>query len=219
MIHPPAPNVVGPASVGPSDLRWEKKAEELEFKALESVRSAAEKWSASLAAILGLTATVLVVKGRESVTELSSGAQLAVGLILAAAFVAAVTATMLAALAAQGTPKNLDWPSGSRLRQWERAAALKAKQRLRWSRVLTLLAVLLIAAGVALVWYGPEAGDSGSAVLFAPEHGAPLCGSLVHGTGGLELKVGETSSQLPSGPYSSIVTVESCPPQPKSGGH
>ena len=213
MIPPEAPHIVGPASVGPGDRRWEKKAEDLEFKALENVRSAAEKWGASLAAILALTGTVLVVKGRESVTELSSGAQLGIGLILGVAFIVAVSATMLAALAAQGTPKDLHWPSGPRLRQWERAAALTAKQRLRWSRMLTLLSVLLIAGGVALLWYGPEAEGSGSTVLLAPERGMPLCGSLVQGTSGLELKVGETSSRLPPGPYSSIVAVENCPPK------
>lgn len=218
MSDSPPPRIVGPAGVGPVDVLWQKKAEELEFKALDNVRSAGEKWGVTLGALLGLTGTVLVVKGPESVTDLTSGGKLAVGLTLALAFLAAIAATVLAALAAQGTPRRLNWPSGPRLREWEHGAALKAKNRLFWSRACTLVAVLAIAVAVAFAWFGPEAEASGSTVLLAPEQGAPLCGKLVNGSAGVELKVGDKTTPAPPGPYTSVVAVDSCPSQNPASG-
>jgi hypothetical protein len=215
----PGPEIVGPADVGPAEVRWEKKAEELEFEALANVRAGAEKWAASLGAVLGLTATVLVVKGREDISELSDRTQVAVGLILAVALVLAVIATVLAAYAAQGTPKDLKWPSGPKLREWERNEALTAKGQLATSRVVTLVAVVAIATAAGLTWFGPEAPSSGSTVLLAPESGIPLCGALVNGEQGLELEVEKVARALPPGPYSSVLGVERCPKaEPGNGG-
>ena len=213
MIPPEAPHIVGPASVGPGDRRWEKKAEDLEFKALENVRSAAEKWGASLAAILALTGTVLVVKGRESVTELSSGAQLGIGLILGVAFIVAVSATNVGSARRPGDAQR------SPLAEWAAVAPVGAGGRPDGETAVALVAHVDPALRPAdrrrrsASLYGPEAEGSGSTVLLAPERGMPLRGSLVQGTSGLELKVGETSSRLPPGPYSSIVAVESRPPK------
>jgi hypothetical protein len=207
----PGVTIVGSADVGPDDLRWEKRLRELEFESLAKVRTAAEKWGATLTAILGLTGSVLVVKGAEDVTKLSSGNKLLVALALLAAFVFALAAAVLAALAAQGTPKELHWPSGPALRSWERNEALKAKMQLRESRGATVIAVLCMVAAIGVAWFGEGAASSPSTVLFTPANGKPLCGGLVNGDSGLELEVGDKTTALPAGSYENVVPVGSCP--------
>lgn len=203
--------IVGAVEVGPIDLRWEKKAEELEFEALPAVRGAAEKWSATLTAILGLVSTVLVVKGAEDVTKLSSESKAIIGVLLGLALAAAFYAAYQAAKAAQGTPANLAWPSGPGLRRWEREQAKSAKEKLLESRAATGVAVLLMAAAIALAWFGNQAESSGSAVLMTSDAGKPLCGSLVNGPDGLEMETGSKKVTLPKGPYDTVTQVDGCP--------
>ncbi len=207
----PQVEIVGAVEVGPIDLRWEKKAEELEFEALATVRGAAEKWSATLTAILGLVSTVLVVKGAEDVTKLSSESKIIIGGFLAVALVAAFYAAFQAAKAAQGTPANLAWPSGAGLRAWEREQAKDAKRKLLESRGATGVAVFLMAAAIALAWFGNQPQGSGSTVLMTQDAGTPLCGSLNNGANGLELKMGSKEITLPKGPYDTVTEVEACP--------
>ncbi|HSS41097.1 MAG TPA: hypothetical protein VLK37_00940 [Solirubrobacterales bacterium] len=203
--------IVGAVEVGPIDLRWEKKAEELEFEALPTVRGAAEKWSATLTAILGLVSTVLVVKGAEDVTKLSSESKAIIGVLLALALVAAFYAAYQAAKAAQGTPANLAWPSGPGLRTWEREQAKSAKKKLLESRAATGAAVLLMATAIALAWFGNQAESSGSTVLMTQDAGTPLCGSLKNGPDGLEMEIGSKKITLPKGPYDTVTQVDACP--------
>jgi hypothetical protein len=210
-VPDPEVQIVAATNVGPADLRWEKKAEELEFEALAKVRGAAEKWGTTLTAILGLVSTVLVVKGAEDVTKLSSNGKLAVALILGAALVCAVAAAAFAAFAAQGTPKELGWPSGRTLRRWERSQALKAKGQLRVSRSATILAVILMATALGVSWFGARAETSGSTLLFTPAQGKPLCGAVVNGGSELELEVGDAKVKLPEGPYNTVTAVGACP--------
>jgi hypothetical protein len=141
-------------------LRWEERAEELELRSLEFVRSAAEKWAASLAAILALFGTVLVVKGGDDISRLSSGYKVAVAVLLLLGFAAASYATWQAALAAQGTPEELQWPTGPNLRRWERDRALSAKRQLRRSRLVTWLAVIFLVFAVGLTWFGESASTA-----------------------------------------------------------
>jgi len=210
--------VVGPGEVGPGIQRWEKRLADLEIEELSKVRTAAEKWAATLAALLGLSGTILIVRGADEIGGLSDGTKAAIGLFLVIAFVAAVVATVLTAYAAQGTPKNLAWPTAAKLREWEHSQAKTAKSQLLASRLLTLVAVGAIAIAVAIAWLGDEAKSSGSKVLFTPAAGKPLCGSLLNTDAGLELEVGEDHVALPAGPYDNAVPVDSCPIQEEKEG-
>lgn len=210
-MNPPEPEVIGPGEVGPDIQRWEKRLADLETEELSKVRAAAEKWAATLTALLGLAGTVLIVRGAEEISGLSDGTKIAIGVLLVIAFVAAVVATVLTAYAAQGTPKNLEWPTAASLREWEHKQAKTAKSRLFHSRWISLVAVLAIAIAVAVAWLGEAAESSGSKVLFTPATGKPLCGSLVNAAGGLELEIGDKHVALPPGPYDNTISVDSCP--------
>lgn len=214
-MTPPEPEVIGPGEVGPDIQRWEKRLADLETEELSKVRAAAEKWAATLGTLLGLAGTVLIVRGAEEISGLSDGTKTAIGLLLALAFLLAVTATVLTAYAAQGTPKKLEWPTAASLRDWEHNQAKTAKRLLFHSRWITLVAVLAIAVAVAVAWLGEAAESSGSKVLFTPATGQPLCGSLVNTDGGLKLEIGDEQVALPSGPYDNTISVDSCPAEEK----
>jgi hypothetical protein len=210
-LNPVPPKVVGGAPSGELEAKWEKRAEELELEALPKVRGVAEKWAATVGVLLGLAGTILVVKGPEEIGALPSGARLLIGLLLATAFVLAVIATVLAAYAAQGTPTDLEYPTGATLREAETEATKTARTRLSRSRHFTLLAVVLLAAGVATAWIWPQEAKSGSTVLFTPNSGKPLCGSLVNTEEGLAIEANDKLVLLPAGPYDNAVAVEGCP--------
>lgn len=152
-----------------SDLRWEDRADELEFEALDRVRSAAEKWAASLAAILALFGALLVVKGRDDISRLTAGFEIAVACLLLIGLGAAAHATWQAALAAQGTPEDLRWPTGPELRRWELERAREAKRQLRRSRQSTWLAVIALVLAVGLTWFGKSESQSAETVQIASQ--------------------------------------------------
>jgi hypothetical protein len=218
-LSAPGPKIIGAAPASALDARWEKRAEELEFEALGKVRGAAEKWTATLAALLGLVGTILLVKGPDEVGKLPTAAQYLIGALLLFALIAAVRATVLAAYAAQGTPEDLEYPNGAKLRKEERRWAEESKQKLTASRQITLVAVGLIALAVLVGWVWPQSSSSsGSTVLLTPAQGQPLCGTLVNGPDALELEVGESREALPPGPYDNVIAVEGCPEKEASGG-
>jgi hypothetical protein len=198
----------------PSDLKWEEKAEQLEFESLTRVRGAAEKWAASLGAILGLLGTVLLVKGREDITRLTTLFQVLVAGSLLIALACAAIAIYLAALAAQGTPAELRWPIGSRLRTWERAEALKAKRRLKKSRWLTGAVVGILALAVGLTWFGDaQSTETSSNVLLVRKLAPPVCGKLeLSPSKALQVKPSDhTAVPIEDADVSVIAIVDDCP--------
>jgi hypothetical protein len=218
MIVPPDPGIVlRPRRATPSDVRWAERADELEFETLTRVRAASEKWAASLAAILGLTGAVFVVKGRDDVSKLDTPYQVAVGILLLVALIVAAIATYLAARAAQGTPTDVKWPNGGKLRRWEHEEALAARKHLRASRVLALVTVSIVVLAIGLTWFGeakPASADS-SAVVILRATGAPLCGTLIsaRGPGEVALDAGDAPPvALPAATLRAIVPVAGCPP-------
>jgi hypothetical protein len=204
-----------PRRATPSDVRWAQRADELEYNALSRVRSTAEKWTASLGAILGLGGTVLLVKGREDISTLETTYQVLVGVVLLAALGVALAATVVGGLAAQGTPRNVRWPSGTKLRRWEREQALSAIGRLRTSRVLAIVAVGLIVVAVGLTWFGEaESTSKPPTVVVLQESGSVLCGRLVAGetAGAVQLSTTDGgATALQGGDVVSVVPVSGCP--------
>jgi hypothetical protein len=211
--------VLRPRRVTPTDLRWAERADDLQFEALSLVRAAAEKWAASLLAILGLTGTVLVVKGREDLTELDLLYQVVVAVLLLLGVGAAAVATFLAARAAQGTPEEVKWPSGAKLRRWEHDQARKARRKLMWSRRVTLMAVAFIVLAVGVTWFGEggESAASASAIVQTAD-GVTVCGKLAKaaGPGNVRLAVrdGDSTTHVQMGGARSIVSVTACPKEP-----
>lgn len=196
----------------PSDLAWEDRADQLEFQALTAVRSSAEKWGASLAAILGLFGTILLVKGRTDITQLMQGYQIAIATLLLLAILTAAVAVYEAALAAQGTPEKLHWPGGGALRQWELQRADNAKDQLKLSRVLTFFAVGFVLIAIGLTWFGKaEPSPSGAAVVVTVSGSAPHCGTLASAQDGSLALRGGDGKVTPIPPGANVIAVSGCP--------
>ena len=128
------------------------------------VRARAEKWVAALTALTGLLASVLVVKGPDTVTDLTTGTKLTVGILFAVAFVLLAYATYQGYAAAYGKPGMLDELSpnpieglAARLRQARRITAANAQGAVRNAVIATFAAIGLIAAAVAVTWFPPSA--------------------------------------------------------------
>jgi MFS family permease len=170
---------VNAADVDSNTLRWEEKVEQLEFEALDRVRTTAEKWAVSLGGILGLFSTLLLVKGPSDIGGLTRDFKVIVGVVLVLALLAAVLAVYLAGLAAQGIPETVAWPSGAELREWERNQAKRAKARLRRSRQLTVPAVGLVIGAIALTWYGPRPPARTPTAVTVPVRDVAMCGNLL----------------------------------------
>lgn len=220
MSAPPKTKLVlRPHRVTPTDLRWAERADNLQFEALGLVRAAAEKWAASLLAILGLTGTVLVVKGRDDLTELDFLYQVVVAVLLLLGVGAAAVATFLAARAAQGTPEEVTWPSGAKLRRWEHEQARSARRKLMWSRRVTLVAVAFIVLAVGVTWFGEGSDSAASAsVIVQTADGVTVCGKVADaaGPGNVHLAVrdGDSTTHVQMREARSIVSVTACPEEP-----
>ena len=113
-----------------------------------------------MGAILGLFGALLVVKSRDDISKLTAGFEIAVACLLLIGFCAAAYATWQAALAAQGTPEDLRWPTGPRLRRWELERAREAKRQLRRSRQSTWLAMIALVLAIGFTWFGKSESPS-----------------------------------------------------------
>jgi hypothetical protein len=156
-----------------------------------------------------------LVKGRDDLAELTDAYQVVVAIVLLLALVAAAFALGFAAYAAQGTPKDLHWPTGDKLRVFERNAAVTAKKRLRYSRILTFVTVGLLALGVGLTWFGeakPPDTTAPSLLVVSPTIGA-TCGSLALNESGAVVLTQSDGAQVPIDPTvgTQVVVVPSCP--------
>lgn len=149
----------------PLDLDAAEQLERNEAGRLNLVRARAEKWIAGISALGGLLATVLVVKGRDSITDITPLWRVVVAGGLALALVVAAYATYRAYQAAFGTPGALaeinPLPLAGlhgRLAAARRATAIAALGNLKAAVVAIFVAIALIAAAVGVTWFAPTRG-------------------------------------------------------------
>ena len=145
---------VRPKRLSNVDLEWEKRAEELQLQGLSNVRATAKQWVATLSTLFGLLSALLIVKGRTDISNLRTGYQVVVGVLLLIAVLTAAFAVWQAAKAAQGAPEELGWLSGPKLRQWELERARTARGQLRDSRIMAVVAMAALASAIAFTWFG-----------------------------------------------------------------
>jgi hypothetical protein len=206
---PPVPGNWG----APDDLQWDDEATALRHTALADVRGVAEKWGATVAALLGVFGIVVFAKGPSTLTDVPGKDAYAVLVLAVLAVAAAAAATYLGALAAQGTPENLDNLNGWTLKQLYKDRLPIAIGRLKKSRALTLAAALLILSAVVIAWLAALHGrgkTEGQSVLVTSVQGRVMCGKLKLIDGKLVLEFGKGANQPLEG-VRQVVTVAACP--------
>lgn len=201
---------VGPAT--PQDLAWEDAAEKANLEALPRLRGTAEKWAGSISALLGLFGVAAVVSGPDQFSDLKEpyATEVAVGILIAAAL--AVTATVLALLAAQGSPTTLKLLTGERFRRWSESEFNVGRRRLAVSRWLTLTALAVLAVSIALAWFGPmkETASSPNVLVISPQGAA--CGRVdISKPETLTITGSRGSAVIPIRGIRHVVPVANCP--------
>jgi hypothetical protein len=189
--------------------RWEEIAEELPFGQLERVRTSADKWLTTISALTGLTSLLTLLASGETTRQPTDVPQFLVGAFLALAFISAISAIYLGALAAQGgSTKILNDPL--EVRNWYRDEAAKAANHLLSSRRFALAAAILVGLSTFVAWYGPDEQESMTSAIITLQSGTILCKTiLTDANGNVVFDLGTLSNPIQN--VSSLQLVEECP--------
>ncbi|GLX93225.1 hypothetical protein [Herbidospora sp. NBRC 101105] len=196
-----------------ADLRrWAQRADQLRFGQLEVARKQAESWRTGLAGLTGLLGAVLIVKGKDTVSDLAAPYIWIVISFLALALAGLVTATLTAIRASSGTPGDDLLLSGEDLQRWTRREVLLIGRHIRRARALTIAALALVSTAVGLSWVGPTTSKD---FLVMVHTGAEVvCGVLLQsGDGETIIKTeppGEHYRVIRLAAMSAIKPVKSC---------
>src|SRR5215203_3287062 len=202
----PQPQVRVSPGRGPADIKFAEQAEELRNTELERVRQTAENWRTGLAGLLALIATVSVVKGRDTITDLALLWKVLVGVFLLAALICAAVGAYYALRAAYGWPEHV--PT-DQLRKWRYQRSEDAVDDLGRARTLTFITLGLLVVAIGLTWYGPTDPPAFVNAAWADE---TVCGKLIDSNETeLLIKIDEdVTKQVPLDALKSLSVVEEC---------
>jgi Na+/proline symporter len=139
----------------PEDGIWEQAALAWQTEALPSVRASAERWAAGLSTLLGGAGIGVLLAGPGRFISLESCYETLAKSLFFAAGIAALVALALAIAAASATSRTLFLLSGPALRKVHRQAVRRAVTQLGISRIATMIALTLLLASAALLFFGP----------------------------------------------------------------
>ncbi|MFG1722658.1 hypothetical protein ACGFII_28930 [Micromonospora chalcea] len=165
------------------DERWKLEADDLRHRGLATIREAAGRWLQTIALLLGIFSVVGFIKGPESLAKLDDGVAYALTVLVLAAAASAAAATWLAALASQGSPEMVGVLTGPKLRDLVTSTCQRVTLQLWWSRLLTVVAAVLVASGMGLAWLSSIADSDRStvSVLVVDGDGSVVCGPVEQG--------------------------------------
>lgn len=202
----PDPVVRLSPGVVPADIDRAEELQELRRTELERVRKTAENWRTGLAGLLALIATVTVVKGRDTITDLASWAKVAVGIALLVALICAAVGGYLALRAAYGWPEQA--PT-SEQRKWRYQRSLEAVRDLRRARNLTAATLVFLVAAIGLTWYSPTDPPAFVSASYGDQE---ACGELVRSDDAeLTLEIDRYNTEaIPLDQLTELSVVEAC---------
>lgn len=192
--------------------RWAQLASDLKFSQLDTARRQAEVWRAGLAALTALLTAILVLKGRDNVSDLTEPYQALVVSLLALALTLLLAATMWLSRALAGPPGRTTLLTGEALKDWTEHEVDKISAALRLVPLLAVIGVFTVAAAVGTTWLAPIQPTASSLVQVTSPAGQE-CGEFI----------GETAKQvilrpltgpatvIPLSAVTSITPVTTCP--------
>lgn len=169
--------LAGAAVSGAAARRWEKLARELEFTQLQELRRQAEGWRTGLTGLTALLAVLVLLKGRDSLTELPVWARSTATVLLFLGFALLVAGSLLAVRSAHGLPGEKIWSGGQALRRWTEREAARVTRALAWASVCCVLGLLLVVGAVVLAWAATEAKPTHLVRVTTGD--GEVCGALV----------------------------------------
>jgi len=189
---------------------WDERAAQTRADyGLDSVRTGASKWAASIAALLGILSTVAFVTGPTDLVKEVGGwpAKLAGALVLVAAGCALV-GLFYATIAEQGAPQWSDNLTGWELKRRTRHYADESAKKFLRSRQLVLFALLFVVVATGVAWGAALTRDKSQSAIVLKSGGA-VCGTLHTQDGNLNVKAGKKTTRVPKG--ATVTLIGSCP--------
>jgi hypothetical protein len=190
MNSPPAAGS-NPPPTGPEPVN---QAEKEAFAALvdaslPAVRASAQAWRNGLTALITLVTTSIILKGRDTTADLTTGWRLAITLTIGGGLAAAGWGLWQALAAEAGTrtsPLTLAeiHAEHASVAAYQVALAITAGQRLQAARNTVAVALALLLTGVLLAWWAPTAPATPSAYLEVTYLHQTSCGILQSADGG-----------------------------------
>lgn len=192
------------------DWRWEQKAQRLRFEQLEVARKQAENWRTGLAGMTTLLGAVLIVKGRDNISDLQTPYRWAVTILFGLALTGLATATMLAVRAASGTPTRQSMLSGRDLSAWTAREVPRIRRTLAGAAMLSLSGVALSTIAVGLAWLGPANAEPPADLVTVRTAAAEWCGTLVEiGEGNVVLSTQNAAKVIQTIPLGTVTGIRS----------
>jgi hypothetical protein len=158
--------------------RWALMAQELKFHQLDAARQQAEAWRTGLAGLTALITAILVIKGRDNVSELTQPYRTVTVLLLGVALGLLIWATMLVSRAIAGPPGKEILLSGEGLRAWSAQEVENISNAIRWAPRLAITGVVAVALAVGITWLAP-AQNVGGPLIQIDEKGGQTCGQMI----------------------------------------
>lgn len=189
--------------------------QEIRDSHLDSVRAVAGRWEQGLRGLLGLTGIAGLVGAPFAAGTLTPETQLMVGILLALVLATAGAGLMLAMSAAYGSIRVVEPPASRAKRETMRwALAERGRTQLLWGRRLAVVALLMFAATVVLVWANPT--SQGPQLRIETRYGVTYCGLQLNSPKNTVavLATPEGRIQFPTADIASLTPVPTCPPQP-----
>jgi hypothetical protein len=192
---------------------------------LERVRKTAENWRTGVAGLFTVVTAALLFKGQDKITAYEPGVQYALGVLALLALGLAIASLWLFLSAAYGRIRAVSAQSileegGVDVRNVHLATT--ALDDLWWAQCLAIGSAALLAAAIALSWYGPTAASKPPALAEVVVRGASatqsaetLCGELIAQDGAttvLKVKGEPDAQRIQTGRLVSLVLVATCRP-------
>jgi hypothetical protein len=220
MTATPVPPPLMPAAAPRmSDLAERDRYAKQSAACLDDARASAQTWRTGLTAFITLVTTGVIIKGRDTTADLTSGWKVLVTVLIGGGLLLAVIGLWQALAAEAGTDPKTQTLEDIRaahgtLDAYNVHLADKASRGLRWGRRAVACAVGLLLAGIAATWWAPTAAPSPPAHVTVTHQGAVTCGTLQSADGGrLRLTVAGTHEPavIPLSQVSNLAVTKTCP--------
>jgi hypothetical protein len=191
--------------------RWLVRAQQLKFSQLDVARARADSWRTALATLTTLLTGVLVIKGKDNLSTLTTPYQVLVAIMLGVAFILLLGATLWVSRALAGPPGEEFLLTGEQLEQWTQGEVRKIEHALYWAPGLAAASVLIVAAATAVTWFAPtQPATQAELVRVTESTGEQHCGQLA-GTARRNLILTAPAALVPLSAVTSVTPVTNCP--------
>lgn len=220
MTTAPVPPPRKPAATpSKSDLTERDRYAKQAAACLDDVRASAQTWRTGLTAFITLVTTGVVIKGRDTTADLTSGWRALVTVLIGGGLLLAVIGLWQALAAEAGTDPKTQTLEDIRaahgtLDAYDVYLADKASRRLQWGIRAVACAVALLLAGIVATWWAPTAAPSPPAHVTVTHQGSVTCGTLQSADGGrLRLTVAgaHEPAVIPFSQVTNLAVTKTCP--------